>query len=87
MGVSDLREAFNGVSQPRFACAKATLHYLRANDSEWQVLTFYGIGADGTAFEITSDRLRPNGDVTGLARDTAQRLLDRPPPEPAPPPA
>lgn len=75
MGVSDLRDAFNSVAEPAFTCHKATLGYLRANDSEWQILTFNGIGADGTPFEARSDRLRASDDILSSARAVAASLI------------
>jgi hypothetical protein len=77
MGVSDLREAFNAVSAPRYTCQQALLSYDRANNAEWQILTFSGRGQDGNGFEIKSDRVGPSGDLALAARETALRLLDK----------
>lgn len=92
MASSDLRGAFNSVSQPRFTCVKALLSYERSHDVEWQILSFSGIGQDGTAFTIVGDKVRPHADVLAAARETAQNLLNRsapndavsPPPDGAP---
>ena len=76
MGVADLVSAFNSVTAGKFNCTRATLEYSKANDTEWQILTFYGTDADGVAFVFKADRLRPGGDVIAAARETAQRKLD-----------
>lgn len=75
MGTSELRSAFNEVSQPVATCTQATLGYDRAHDSEWQICTFYGTFADGTEFNIRGSSLRPGSDVMVAARDTAALLL------------
>jgi len=85
MGVADLKAAFNEAA-PGFACTRATLGYEQANGTEWQRLTFYGTGADGQAFTIRSDRIRPHGDVLLATRETAARLLDQNKTPPALPP-
>lgn len=78
MGVGELREAFNSISAPAgITCRQALLDYERHNDVESQILLFRGTDADGNAFEIKSDRLRPNTDVNQAAKETAQRLLDQ----------
>lgn len=83
MGTSDLRDAFNSVSQPAFTCTLAMLDYVRAHDTESQVLRFCGIAAaDGSKFDITSDPLRAGVDVNAAAKVVAQRLLDKGKPTP-----
>lgn len=82
MGVGELRESFNSVSQPAFVCTLALLDYERAHDSEFQILLFRGTAADGTPFEIKSNRLRGGTDVNNAAKETAQRLLDQRKPAP-----
>lgn len=78
MGVGELREAFNAVSQPAgITCTLALLDYERHNAVESQVLLFRGTDAAGAAFEIKSDRLRAGTDVNLAAKETAQRLLDQ----------
>lgn len=77
MGVADLRDAFNSVSQPAFTCARATMSMSRANDTEWQILVFRGTGADGTEFAIQADRAPASADGLQVARVTAQRLIDQ----------
>ena len=76
MAAADLVDAFNSVAGDAFTCTRATLGYTRANDTEWQILTFYGTDAQGVAFERKSDRVRPDGDVILAARETAQAALD-----------
>lgn len=76
MGVGELREAFNSVSQPVLTCTLALLDYERANGKEWQILLFRGTDADGKPFEIKSQDIGPGVDVNQIARETAQRALD-----------
>lgn len=82
MGVGELREAFNAVSQPAFTCTLALLDYKRGGGAEWQILLFRGTAADGSAFEIASDGLKANTDLNLAARETAQKLLDQRKPAP-----
>lgn len=82
MGVGELRDAFNSVSQPAFTCTMALLDYVRAHDTESQILLFRGSAADGSAFEIKSDPLRRNTDLNNAAKEVAQRLLDQRKPAP-----
>lgn len=77
MGAADLRDGFNAVAAPAFNCDRATLHYERAHDVEWQVLTFSGSAADGAPFETRSERLRAGTDVNLAARAVAQTFLDQ----------
>lgn len=76
MGVAELREAFNNVSEPKATCSFATQAYERHNDQEWQVLLFRGTTAGGGSFEIRSQRLAPRTDLIAAAREAAQQLLD-----------
>jgi len=77
MGVAELREAFNGVAEPKATCNLATQGYERADGQEWQVLAFRGTTADGGVFEISSRRLEPRSDLLQAAREAAQQLLDQ----------
>lgn len=81
MGAAGLREAFNAVSQPAFTCTLALLDYEREQINgktvEWQVLLFRGTSADGTPFEIKSERHPGDIDINTAAMDTAQKLLDQ----------
>lgn len=77
MAATDLRDAFNSVSEPTFTCARALLGYETKDATQFQRLTFSGTGSDGSVFEIKSDQIRPDGDVNLAARQTAQRLLDQ----------
>lgn len=80
MGVSDLKDAFNSVAEPAYSAQKAFLSYETKDTIQFQRLKFSGTSQDGTQFEITSDSVRPSGDVLSAARETAQRLLARKPP-------
>lgn len=82
MGVGELRDAFNAVSQPAYTCTLALLDYVRAHDTESQILLFRGTGTDGAPFEIKSDALRANTDLNAAAKVVAQRLLDQGDPAP-----
>lgn len=77
MGVAELIAAFNQVAEPRYSASKGLMSYLRASDTEWQILTFSGIGADGAPFEVRSDRLRPGTNIVIAAGQVAQTLLDQ----------
>ncbi|MFA6267669.1 MAG: hypothetical protein WC670_18375 [Pseudolabrys sp.] len=77
MGVKELREAFNSVASPRFSANVALMDYSRAHDTEWQILTFSGTAADGSAFTIKSDPLRAETDLPEASRVTAGRLLQQ----------
>jgi hypothetical protein len=76
MGVAELREAFNSVSEPKATCNLATQAYERAGGKEWQVLVFRGTTQDGGTFEIKSARLEPRTDLNLAAREAAQQLLE-----------
>jgi hypothetical protein len=75
-GVKGLREAFNQTSEPLFTCTMALLDYDRANQKEWQILTFRGTDAEGKPFQIKSQDLGPGADMATACRETAQRLID-----------
>lgn len=77
MGVADLRDAFNAVSQPRYSCQRATLGYEPGDGVQYQRLEFSGSSASGVPFFVKSDRLRPNTDVNKAAAAVAQALLDK----------
>lgn len=77
MGVGELREAFNSVSQPAFTCTLALLDYERDGGKEWQILLFRGTSADGKPFEVKSERLKGDIDLNRAAKDVAQKLLDQ----------
>ena len=77
MGVGELRDNFNMVSQPDFTCTQALLDYERVNGKEWQILRFSGTGPDGSVFDIVSDGLGPGYDLNKAAREAAQRMLDQ----------
>jgi hypothetical protein len=77
MGTKQLREAFNDAAGPEATCTMALLDYVQQGGTEWQILSFYGSYADGTPFEVKSQRIRPNGSVEVAARETAQGMLQR----------
>lgn len=90
MGVKELREAFNEAAAPHFTASKAFLQMVRVDSAEMTKLTFSGIGADGVAFEVTTDPLPAGTDVMIAAKQAAGKLVeDRtpklPPPEEPPP--
>lgn len=76
MGVKELRDAFNQVSEPAANCALALMEYDRHDGVEYQILYFSGNYADGAEFAIKSNRIRPSGDLIVASRETAQRLLE-----------
>ncbi len=43
---------------------------------EWQVLTFFGTGEDGATFEVKSDKLPPNTDLSKEAQGVAKKLIE-----------
>lgn len=81
MGVGELRESFNAVSQPAFTCTLALLDYERGHIKgkfvEWQILLFRGTSADGIPFVIKSLRLNRDADLNIIAKAVAQKLLDQ----------
>jgi hypothetical protein len=77
MGINSVKDAFNAVAFPAFTASVAFHDYLRANDTEWQILTFRGTDASGSPFEIKSDRAPGRADLDAVARQTAQRMLDQ----------
>ena len=83
MGVADLRESFNAVASPAYRCAKAYLSYEIFQDIQWQRLRFVGTSAAGAPFDVQSNRLRAGYNVQQAAAETAQNLIDNPPPVPA----
>lgn len=80
MAVTDLVDAFNSVSLPRFTCVRAKLAYEMRDATQFQRLTFSGTASDNLVFEIKSDLLRPDTDVNEAAKAVAKRLLDQPHP-------
>lgn len=89
VAATDLRDAFNAVSEPAFSCVRAFLNYEAGDGIQFQRLTFSGTGADGSVFEVRSDKLRPDTDVNLAAAAVARKLLDdrKPPLQPAGDPA
>lgn len=77
MGIGELREAFNSISQPKATCTLALLDYERHSDSEFQILRFRGIASDGSSFEIKSDPLRGGSNLVDAAKAAAQALLNQ----------
>lgn len=77
MGTADLRAAFNLVGEPALTCTQALLDYESANGVQWQRLTFHGTRSDGQPFEVRSDRLRPESDLSAAAREVAARVLSQ----------
>lgn len=75
MGVKELRDSFNLVAEPDASASKAFLDYQTWANVQYQVLTFAGSFGDGVGFKISSDRIRPNGDLIIAARNTAKTLL------------
>ena len=82
MGVAGLRDAFNSVGAPRYAATMAFMSTERADGAEWSRLRFSGIGSDGSAFEVASDRIPAGADVFLAAKATAQKLIDAAPAAP-----
>lgn len=79
MGAAELRSAFNEIAEPaRFSCTKAELGYEHHEEVQWQVLTFRGTDANGGAFVVRSERLRPESDVMTVAREVAAKLIAAP---------
>ena len=76
MGIRELREAFNAVGQPGFVASRALLHMVHVGPVEMTKLTFYGIGPDGVAFEVTSDPLPAGTDVNVAAGQVARKLIE-----------
>lgn len=77
MGTADLRAAFNLVGNPTLTCTQALLDYESGDGIQWQRLTFRGTGVDGQPFEVRSDRLRPETDLSAAAREVAARVLSQ----------
>lgn len=75
MGIAGLRDAFNAVASPRYTANMALMGMEQADGKEWSRLTFRGIGADGVAFEVVSDRLPAGAALTVAAGETARQLL------------
>lgn len=80
MGVQQMKAAFNDAAAPKFAAQVALQRYERdvtedGKPVEWQVLVFRGTAADGTPFEVVSDRHAPNDDPDLVAREVATKLL------------
>ena len=75
MSISDLRDAFNAAAGPKFTCRQAFMDIVR-DAGEWQVLTFFGTGEDGATFEVKSDKLPPNTDLSKEAQGVAKKLIE-----------
>lgn len=76
MGISDVRDAFNAIVVPMYSCTQAYQRYVREAGTELQVLEFHGVSADGTPFEVTSQRHRPSDDPNAIATETATQFLN-----------
>jgi thioesterase domain-containing protein len=74
-GVQKMREAFNAALGDQGVARMVLMDTVRAHDAESQVLTAYGMWADGTPFQIRSDPVRANADLAAAARELAERLL------------
>lgn len=75
MGVRELREAFNAAGAPGFVAQKAFLEMTRVENVEMTILKFYGIGPDGTPFEVSSDPLPAGADVNLAAGEVARKMI------------
>ena len=75
MGIKEIKDSFNLVANPDASARKALLGYKTQGSTQYQILMFWGSWADGTAFEIKSDLIRPNADPVLMARTTAAQLL------------
>ncbi len=82
MGVGELRESFNAVASPIYVAQMAFLHYTRAHDTEWQVVTIRGTDDAGATFEAVSDPLPPHTDLNQAAKELAQAMIDQRNPAP-----
>lgn len=76
MGVKQLREAFDAAAGAGYACSLATMHLERADNAEWQVLTFSGTAPDGSVFTTQSARLGPSTNLEAAARATAESFVN-----------
>lgn len=77
MGTSELREAFNSLSAPKFTCNEAFQQYTRLGGKEYQLLLFRGNSASGGSFEVVSQPLEAKTDLNVAAKEAAQQLLDQ----------
>jgi len=77
MGVKELRDTFNLATEPDASARKAFLDYKTQGGVQYQILTFEGSFADGVAFSIKSNLIRPNGDPNMMARETGLLLLSQ----------
>lgn len=77
MGIRELRDAFNEVTGLQASCSKALMDYKISGNIQYQVLFFSGNFADGTGFVISSELIRPLGDLAAASRETATKLLQQ----------
>lgn len=75
MGISDLRDAFNSVAEPRYTAERAFYGYERAHDVQWQRLSFVGHDNAGQPFTVKSELIRFDADCIEAAKDVARGLL------------
>jgi hypothetical protein len=77
MGVSELREAFNRVAEPRYSAQRAFLGYELVNGAQVQRISFVGSTQAGQPFTATSDPLPMNADPRAAAEQVATNLLQQ----------
>lgn len=76
MGTAELRDAFNDGAGVAGSASKVMLGYESHGGVQYQRLTFRGTRAAGAAFEMVSDRLRPETDVMAAAREMGLKLAE-----------
>lgn len=76
MSIRDVRDAFVQAGQGKIVCTAARMRIERHDEVEYQRLEFDGV-ISGETFSITSDRVRPGGSLITMAKETADRVLER----------
>lgn len=75
MGIKDVKDAFNSVSQPAgFVCGTATLTYVPVNGEEMQRIAFSGTRPNGDPFSVSAD-VPGEGGLLAAARGAATNLI------------
>lgn len=69
-----IREAFNKAASPDARAEKAFHRYDYHDNVAFERVRFVGRKADGTPFDVESDRLRPGSDLSAASAEVATKL-------------
>lgn len=75
MGTSEMKDAFNAISDVK---ASVALLWTERDEAgkEWQKISFRGTTPTGEVFEATTDRHDPKADPVLIAREVATNFVE-----------